>query len=568
MHAVPGSAMNRLWPVLAYLAVLVLGRSALALAPDEIVLITNSAVPQSIELARLYAAQRGIPDGHIIELSLPTTEEMGMEHFDAGVVMPIRQYLTVNGMREKTRCLVTFYGVPLHLMPRKNSAQDSEELRRIQEELTKTMTRMDNCVTSLERAVVARDATFKPKTGNDLGSIEQRADEAMSQINVLSPTLEPETRRALTSQAWAALGLLGGSADTLRREQAGESPETATVPADSPEAAARLDAREQLQAQVAAATREMPELRARRMDSAAREKLRRNTEAWMGLLELARLLHWQIDYLEPDAQTALDSELPLLWYDQYTHKGMLPSPLAYQNRSLNTGTQTLMVMRLDAPQAGQVREMIMGSKMAQRKGLTGRVVIDSRGLNPRTAKPADQGYAPYDEKLRRLADLVRAKTKLSLVHDDGPETLGPGAVRDVALYCGWYRLRNYVASCTFVPGAVAFHVASYEMVSLRNPGEKGWCRGLLNDGVAATLGAVDEPTLGAFPDPEAFFGVLMTGRLTLAETYWLTNPLVSWKMVMIGDPLYRPFAARPALRVEDLPPKIREILEPPAEPAN
>lgn len=568
MRAVPGSAFKCLWPVLALLAVLVPGRSALALAPDEIVLITNSAVPQSIELARLYAAQRGIPDGHIIELSLPTTEEMGMEHFDAGVVMPIRQYLTVNAMREKTRCLVIFYGIPLHLMPRKNNAEEAEELRQIQQELARTMTRLDDCILSLERAVVAHDRTFKPRTGSDLGSIEQRADEAMNQVSLLSPTLDPETRRALTSQAWAAVGLLGGSADTLRREQAGESPEATTVPADSPEAATRRDAREQLRAQVAAVTRETPQLLARRMDPAAREKLRRNAAGYLGLLELARLLHWQIDYLEPDTQTALDSELPLLWYDQYTHKGMLPNPLAHQHRSINTGTQTLMVMRLDAPQAGQVREMIMGSKMAERNGLSGRVVIDSRGLNPRSAKPADQGYAPYDEELRRLADLVRAKTKLSLVHDDGPETLGPGTVRDVALYCGWYRLRNYVASCTFVPGAVAFHVASYEMVSLRNPGEKGWCRGLLNDGVAATLGAVDEPTLGAFPDPEAFFGVLMTGRLTLAETYWLTNPLVSWKMVMIGDPLYRPFAAKPALRVEDLPPKVREILEPAAEPAN
>lgn len=568
MRALPGSLVIRLWPVLATLAVLVMGRSALALAPDEVVLIANKAVPQSVELARLYAAQRGIPDGHIIELNLPVTEDMGMERFDAAVVMPIRQYLTINAMREKTRCLVTFYGVPLRLMPRKNSAGETEELRQVQQELVKTLARLDDCVIALEREVVAHDPAFKPQTDNDLGSIEQRGEQAMGRISLLSPNLDPEARRALGARARTAVGILGGLAGLLRQEQAGESPETVTAPADSPEAVAQRDAREQLQARVAAAMKETPQLLAGRMESAARQKLRENAAAWFGLLELARLLHWQIDYLEPDAISALDSELPLLWYNQYAHKGMLPNPLAHQNRSINTGTQTLMVMRLDAPQAGQVREMIMGSKVAERKGLSGRVVIDSRGMDLKSVNAADRGYAPYDEKLRRLAELVRAKTKLSLIHDDGPEVLGPAVGKDVALYCGWYKLRNYVPSCTFMPGAVGFHIASFEMISLRNPGEKGWCRGLLNDGIASTLGAVDEPTLGAFPDPEEFFGVLMTGRLTLAETYWLTNPLVSWKMTMIGDPLYRPFAAKPALRVEDLPPKIREILEPATGMAN
>ena len=568
MRALPGSLVSRLWPVLATIVVLAMGRSALALAPDEVVLIANKAVPQSVELARLYAAQRGIPDAHIIELNLPVTEDMGMERFDVAVVMPIRQYLTINALREKTRCLVTFYGVPLRLMARKNSAGETEELRQVQEELIKTLARLDDCVIALEREVVAHDPAFKPQTDSDLGSIEQRAEQAMGRISLLSPNLDPEARKALGARAWTAVGILSGPAGMLGQAEAGESAASATAPADSSEAVAQRDAREQLRGRVAAAMKETPQLSAARMDPAARQKLRENAAAWFGLLELARLLHWQIDYLEPDAVSALDSELPLLWYNQYAHKGMLPNPLAYQNRSINTGTQTLMVMRLDAPQAGQVREMIMGSKVAERKGLSGRVVIDSRGMNLKSVNAADRGYAPYDEKLRRLAELVRAKTKLSLIHDDGPEVLGPGVGKDVALYCGWYKLRNYVPSCTFVPGAVGFHIASFEMVNLRNPGEKGWCRGLLNDGIASTLGAVDEPTLGAFPDPEEFFGVLMTGRLTLAETYWLTNPLVSWKMTMIGDPLYRPFGVKPALRVEDLPLKIREILEPAAGTAN
>jgi len=52
---------------------------------------------------------------------------------------------------------------------------------------------------------------------------------------------------------------------------------------------------------------------------------------------------------------------------------------------------------------------------------------------------------------------------------------------------------------------------------------------------------VNEPYVQAFPIPEIFFGLLFEGRLTLAECYALSKPFLSWQMVLIGDPLYRPF---------------------------
>jgi hypothetical protein len=67
---------------------------------------------------------------------------------------------------------------------------------------------------------------------------------------------------------------------------------------------------------------------------------------------------------------------------------------------------------------------------------------------------------------------------------------------------------------------------------------------MLEKGVAATIGPVGEPYVQAFPPPEIFFGLLIDGHLTLAECYALSNPFLSWKMVLIGDPLYRPFKYR------------------------
>jgi hypothetical protein len=38
--------------------------------------------------------------------------------------------------------------------------------------------------------------------------------------------------------------------------------------------------------------------------------------------------------------------------------------------------------------------------------------------------------------------------------------------------------------------------------------------------------------------------LLLDGRLTLAEVYALSKPFWSWQMVLIGDPLYRPFKGK------------------------
>ena len=189
------------------------------------------------------------------------------------------------------------------------------------------------------------------------------------------------------------------------------------------------------------------------------------------------------------------------------------------------------------------------------------------GSRPDGKPDKEGGYRTFDEKLARLADIISTKTKMPLTFDKRHPVLPPHSVKDVAIYCGWYSVRNYVPSCEFRAGAVGYHVASYEMLSLRTDNEKGWVAGLLNDGIAATTGAVAEPYLGAFPFPDDFFPLLLTGKLTLAEVYWKTTPMASWMMSCIGDPLYTPFKSNPQLTVEDLPMALRRALDSGAGPA-
>jgi uncharacterized protein (TIGR03790 family) len=117
-----------------------------------------------------------------------------------------------------------------------------------------------------------------------------------------------------------------------------------------------------------------------------------------------------------------------------------------------------------------------------------------------------------------------------------------------ALYCGWYSLASYVDAFQWQPGAVGYHIASSECVTLKREKSRVWCKMMLEKGVAATLGPVSEPYVESFPLPEIFFGLLSEGTLTLAECYAASNPFLSWKMVLIGDPLYRPFMHATAIR--------------------
>jgi hypothetical protein len=85
-------------------------------------------------------------------------------------------------------------------------------------------------------------------------------------------------------------------------------------------------------------------------------------------------------------------------------------------------------------------------------------------------------------------------------------------------------------------------------VSLHSFIETGWCKNALERGITATLGSVGEPYLDAFPEPLEFAALLMTGQYSLVEAYYLTSRWVSWRMLLVGDPLYNPWRNKPVAK--------------------
>ncbi len=247
-----------------------------------------------------------------------------------------------------------------------------------------------------------------------------------------------------------------------------------------------------------------------------------------------------------DARSSLDSEIALVLEQNYKLSGWVPNPyfLGYRGKRIkNMPRKALMVSRLDGPSAEIVRRIIDDSIRTEKTGLTGTAYFDARYPRPKgeSKNKNRSGYKPYDHSLYLAADHIEKTGRMPVVVNNKSELFQPGECPGAALYCGWYSLARYVDAFEWRPGSVGYHIASSECTTLKRKGSRVWCKMMLEKGVAATLGPVNEPYVQAFPIPEMFFGLLVQGRLTLAECYALSKPFLSWQMVLIGDPLYRPF---------------------------
>jgi uncharacterized protein (TIGR03790 family) len=523
-----------------------------SLEPDQIALVVNSNVPAGRELAEFYAQKRNIPPGRIVALDLPfPAEEMPFERYDAAVVPAVRKFLNDNGLRDKVTCLVTFWGVPLRIGRRVPTPEEAKQLESLRQEAQKAQADLDAAVADAEALAREVTGTYLPGQGRDVQQLAKRAGDAMTAaMRVIATMPAGERRDAMFRRLVRLLGQVSGEPEVFDRLSNPDFAKLAPEP-PTPQQLAESKRKALQWKQELDATQGKP-------PSAENfQSMRAIVREHFGLFRYLALLGAQQAVYDPkETESAFDSELALVWWDnKYSRTRWQANALSHKVRDVPAGTPpTVMVVRLDGPTAETVDRIILSSLKAEKLGLKGQAVLDARGLR------GTDGYGKYDQTIRNLARLLESKTKLKVTFDDRDALIqpGPDAPKNVALYCGWYSLRNYVRASQFAEGAVGFHVASSELVSLRGENERGWVRGLLDDGVAGTLGPVAEPYLQSFPPADEFFPLLLTGKLTLAEVYWKTTPLTSWMNTCIGDPLYTPYKANPAIRVEDLPDRLQD----------
>jgi uncharacterized protein (TIGR03790 family) len=315
-----------------------------------------------------------------------------------------------------------------------------------------------------------------------------------------------------------------------------------------------------------ASAEEKAELEKLRPDlEAARKKraeLEKNKDADKKALDAARAEVTRLENRErilshSESHACVDSELMLLWWPKYQLVRWVPNPLYFQATEgyRKRTAPVVLTARLDGPTVEIAKRLVDDALAVEAKGLSGEVVIDARGIkfDPKGKTDIGTGYGGYDESFREAAKLLEsAGMKVTL---DQKETVLPaGSAKGVAIYCGWYSHGKFVDCCEYVPGAVAWHLASSEATTLRNKESQIWCPNLLKKGVAATIGPVAEPYTVGFPKPAEFFGFLATGEYTLVEAYARSMIMCSWMTVLVGDPLYNPFKKNAKLKSADVLP--------------
>ncbi|MDY0220596.1 MAG: TIGR03790 family protein [Desulfobacterium sp.] len=391
--------------------------SAMALDPDEILVLANKNASESVGLARFYMEQRNIPEENLLTLWITDRETCTREAYLKKVVKPVQRYL--DGKHgKKIRCLVTMYGIPLKIAPPEPEGQEALILDQFEKE--------------------------KQHLAAFLGEGKK----------------SPEESAALTARL------------------------------------TKLD-------------REL-------------SSFKQQNDKW----------------------ASLDSELSLVTKDDYPLGFWLANPFypLFKGQMIPLEKKDItMVCRLDGPDAQTVKRVILDSIHAEENGLAGKAYFDARWPDPGNDKPLS-GYALNDKLIHLAAGVAEASgLTRGVVTDDTGRLFQPGECPDAALYCGWYSLANYVDAFAWNRGAVGFHVASSECATLKSGTSNVWCKRMLEKGIAATVGPVGEPYVQSFPNAEIFFKLLCDGYLTLVECYYVSLPYVSWKMVLVGDPLYRPY---------------------------
>jgi len=274
-------------------------------------------------------------------------------------------------------------------------------------------------------------------------------------------------------------------------------------------------------------------------------------------------------------QASVDSELTLLYQDmisrQHPVRGKVVNPYYLKNsrtspmvRFSHKEFPIYLVTRLDGYDVEGVKALIDRGLRAKPEG---RFLLD--------LKQDDE--TPGNTWLRQTADRLRAAgIAPSRVVLEQSRVFVTGE-KNLLGYASWGS--NDPANTsrflkhTWEPGALLAEFVSSDGRTFERPPD-GWNIGkwdgprsgfykntpqsliadYLSEGVTGAAGYVDEPYLPACARPQILFPAYASG-LNLAESFYSSLPDLSWKAVVVGDPLVQPFP-RPPLSEQEANPAI------------
>ena len=81
----------------------------------SVLLVVNSASEASARVGERYAALRGLPDGNVLRLAMPVTEEVARDQYVRAIETPIARWFAREAAHDRIRFIVLARGVPLRV---------------------------------------------------------------------------------------------------------------------------------------------------------------------------------------------------------------------------------------------------------------------------------------------------------------------------------------------------------------------------------------------------------------------------------------------------------------------
>jgi uncharacterized protein (TIGR03790 family) len=532
-----------LWTILICLS-LASSSPVLALTPGELLVVYNRNLVESKAVAEYYAQRRRVPWANLVEVAVSTAEQMSRQEYEQKLLPPVRTAVKKLLAQGKTPALLLVYGLPLRVLGPPETEADRAFRTLTAAKVTEYRDLVGQMLRKLDAITGAPPWASLALTYPTGHLLEKAAATLNRTVQFLKTQPEKQESSEPRARAYSLLIRLTGVAPEARfwLGELAKTPPQEQEKLKDQELLRWYDAlRRDLNAQMFRGL--LPETA---LEAATTIRLANGV--------LGELEFWEevsAIYRHPGTTAAVDSELTLALLERYQLAKWLPNPFNTRFDRFpgidEIRRKTLMVGRLDGPTPEIARRLVDDALTVEAQGLHGILYIDARGLQ---GKDKPGSYTWFDHHLVKLYDLVKQQSALKAVLDQKPEVFPPGSCPDAALYCGWYSLGNYVPAFKWVKGAVGYHVASAEATTLKQKGSNVWCKRMLEEGVAATLGPVAEPYLQSFPLPDDFFPLLLRGQQPLLEVYFRTLPSVSWMQILIGDPLYTPYKKNPIILPE------------------
>ncbi len=514
------------------------------LTPEQIVILVRRSDTRAAQLAWLYCERRGVPRERIVAVDPPAGDVLTQQVYRTRLVEPLRAELQRRKLSDSARCLLLAGSWPLKVEPDPPTAAEQRELKQLRDHLAPAALEIYQQGWRVEQIgkgnAPGRAPDALPRTIRNGYEAEKYYTDAVARAVEVVARLPDPQRLPLQAQL-----------RSIRESAEGQSGELGPEPVDTGAAdyAARHGLWQEARQRLKQATDKLAELESRHGTAALREERRRRQFEVRGAIGLYRQVGADIGELSGAGRSgALDSELALLWQDDYALNGGRPNPLFQRGAAVapdaGKAPSVLMVARLDGFEPAQPVRLIDDAIAVEKagRGLVGRFCVDGQGLASTDPLVAE------DAKVLAMADWAARPADLMVVKETSLASPSAAQVQPLAFYVGWGQQGKFPSGYHCVQGAVAITCNASEADELHDPRSRRWANGWLLAGASVVIAGVDDCGPRSFLDFARFAQGLLVDGLPLAEAYWRATPFTSWRVILIGDPLYAPSAkaeARP-----------------------